>query len=360
MSRYVFSLGRNPALSILELVSYLQKEGKRFRIEQQKEEYVLATITTFNPEKAMHCLGGTVKIGIEVTDENKLYEDSANKIVFGVSYYSGPIGKQNNFFKEVFKSLGVRATQKYGKTAVIAPTKSVSLDAEFIVVRDNVFKVVATSNPKEYKFRDEKRPVFDPLKVTSIRLAKILINIAGAQKEIVDPFCGNGTILQEALLMGYNVIGCDLKTTAVNKNLRWLEQKYKKLHLKKKWTVLQGDVARLDKRLRKIECVVTEPYLGPYQKKFPSVKEAKIIARELRDVYRKALQALRKIVQKRVVIILPELLTREKKPVNLGLDNLIRDAGFRVVQPFPKIKLPLEYKESNTRIRRLVYVLEKF
>ena len=34
-------------------------------------------------------------------------------------------------------------------------------------------------------------------------------SISRAQKEVFDPFCGTGTILQEALLMGYKAKGSD-------------------------------------------------------------------------------------------------------------------------------------------------------
>jgi SAM-dependent methyltransferase len=45
---------------------------------------------------------------------------------------------------------------------------------------------------------------------------------------ILDPFCGTGVILQEALLMGYDVYGTDLAEKMIDyseENLRWLKMK---------------------------------------------------------------------------------------------------------------------------------------
>ncbi|MCQ2049490.1 MAG: hypothetical protein MJZ22_00545, partial [Candidatus Saccharibacteria bacterium] len=48
-----------------------------------------------------------------------------------------------------------------------------------------------------------------------------------AGSRILDPFCGTGVVLQEALLMGYSAYGTDLSERMIeysNKNLTWLTQ----------------------------------------------------------------------------------------------------------------------------------------
>jgi tRNA G10 N-methylase Trm11 len=47
---------------------------------------------------------------------------------------------------------------------------------------------------------------------------------------LLDPFCGTGVILQEALLMGYGVIGTDIEPRMVEysrTNLEWFKAKFK-------------------------------------------------------------------------------------------------------------------------------------
>ena len=92
------------------------------------------------------------------------------------------------------------------------------------------------SNPKDYKNRDENRPKFDEKKVVSIRLAKILINLSQARYEVLDPFCGCGTILQEGLLKKLDVIGIDKDISDVRANLNWLREKF---HTKNNFKVIK-------------------------------------------------------------------------------------------------------------------------
>jgi len=89
-----------------------------------------------------------------------------------------------------------------------------------------------------YSARDQNRPKRDA-KVGMLppKLAQIIINLAvdrvqgsglRAQSDkitILDPFCGTGVILQEALLMGYSVYGSDIEPRMVEyslENLDWL------------------------------------------------------------------------------------------------------------------------------------------
>src|SRR3989344_7958542 len=85
--------------------------------------------------------------------------------------------------------------------------------------QERLAKTCAVQEFEEYSQRDYGRPgrglVFGSMPP---KLAKIMINLAQlpASATILDPFCGSGTILQEALLLGYqNVIGSDVSTKAV-------------------------------------------------------------------------------------------------------------------------------------------------
>ena len=79
---------------------------------------------------------------------------------------------------------------------------------------------------------------------------------------ILDPFCGTGVVLQEALLLGYNTYGTDLSEKMVDystKNLQWLDAKF---HFQDNgFTVEQGD-AMTHRWRPPITAVVCEGYLG--------------------------------------------------------------------------------------------------
>ena len=209
------------------------------------------------------------------------------------------------------------------------------------------------SKPKEYKRRDVKRPAFDPLKTMSIRLAKILINIAKPKTQVLDPFCGIGTIIQESLLLGYSAIGTDIDISDAKKNIEWLDQKYKD-----KARLFECDIRRLKREIKSVECVVTEPYLGPYLKRKNSEKELKKTTRELESLYFRALQNLRRIVRKRVVIIFPSFYTARQKHIEPKVRSLIQKNGFIIIKK-EGLSNPVRYQGTKNRIERFIYILER-
>ena len=78
---------------------------------------------------------------------------------------------------------------------------------------------------------------------------------------VLDPFCGTGVVLQEALLLGYDAYGSDLSQKMVDystKNLDWLSEK---THLTGSYTVELGD-AMTHQWLPPIDAIAAEGYLG--------------------------------------------------------------------------------------------------
>ena len=242
--------------------------------------------------------------------------------------------------------------QKYATVRDIPPSKAKNLDLDLIVYRNVLYKVIALSNPKEYKERDESRPSFDAKRVISIRLAKMLINLAQAKNEIVDPFCGTGTILQEALLMGYNVRGIDLSTREAHQNLKWLGQYQHKIKL------YQGDVKEALPKLSSIESVVTEPYLGPFLTKLPTEQQAQKMVNELRPLYETVLSLLATRVKGKIVMIIPEFRTRTKT-FSIDMPLILEKAGLMISTILPNVKVPYKYIKTGANLDRLIYILEQ-
>jgi SAM-dependent methyltransferase len=83
-----------------------------------------------------------------------------------------------------------------------------------------------------YAERDRGRPKRDAfVGMLPPKLAQTIINLGAGQLEtntdniVLDPFCGTGVVLQEALLMGYGAYGTDLEPRMIDysrKNLEWL------------------------------------------------------------------------------------------------------------------------------------------
>lgn len=357
MKDYIFILGRDIELSLLELVSYLKRLKIDFNIKKRFEEAVLVSLLRLDANKAIKELGGTVKIAevVELDDTkydalDTIYYESKNKITYGISYVNCNPEPLMHRLKKMFKKEKIKATFRRSETNIIPPSKSLNLDLELVYFNKILGLVIAISNPKEYRERDEKRPRFDPLKVTSIRLAKILINLSQAKREILDPFCGNGTILQEALLMSLGVVGMDKNIDDAKINLEWLG--------KKNYKLISGDAARLGSYVKETECIVTEPYMGPYLKKIPLKEEAEKIINELRDLYYRFLKEAYSVVKDKIVIMVPDVRIYTGK-VELGFDRIIQDTGFKVYMPLGKVMVPIPYFDSRDRIQRYIYILEK-
>ncbi len=345
MKDYLCILGRDPKLSLLELICYCRRKKITYTLHSST-----STVAHLSLDKQPNIneLGGIVKIAEETT-LNHLIPDS-NKITFALTLIdSKDILPQ---LKEQWKQERIKAMQRYGSMRDIPPSKSKTLDVDLIIYKNVLYKITSLSNPQEYKKRDEQRPSFDPKKVISIRLAKILINLAEAQHEICDPFCGTGTILQEALLMGYRVIGMDVSINDAKKNIEWLGKTYRN-----RTRFFQGDATKIIPTLPAVEAIVTEPYLGPYVKKLPSEQEAAATIQELTLLYKSLFAALAPKVTGKVVIILPSIRTT-KKLHTLPIDTILKETGFTLVSPLSQITLPLPYEKRRSKIERSIYILE--
>ncbi len=104
--------------------------------------------------------------------------------------------------------------------------------------------------------RPRKRPFFHPSAMPA-KLARCMVNLAKPRKNdlFLDPFCGTGSFLIEAGLLGCRVLGFDAKKYMVRGSLRNL-----KFFNIKSEGVAVADAKRLP--LTKVDCIVTDPPYG--------------------------------------------------------------------------------------------------
>lgn len=107
---------------------------------------------------------------------------------------------------------------------------------ELILVQNGtdiaVGRTVAVQDITAYARRDQDRPKRDAfVGMLPPKLAQTIINLAAGPAQpttdfvVLDPFCGTGVLLQEALLMGYGAYGTDLEPRMIDYsgvNLAWL------------------------------------------------------------------------------------------------------------------------------------------
>ncbi len=223
-----------------------------------------------------------------------------------------------------------------------------------------------------FSFRDYGRPSRDAFQgMLPPKLARILINLARRQEtqNLLDPFCGSGSLLLEASLMGLQATGFDQSKKAIHschQNFNWLrDQGQASLP---PIQAVQGDARHLHDLCDPLlfDACVTEPYLGPPQRKPLNAASFKKLAPELEELYLRALSEIRTVVKPgaRVVFIVPQFRRSDSpKPSSLRILPQIKLLGYRLLdpmnhfQPTPQRKTLL-YSRPDQIVLREVFVLQ--
>ena len=104
--------------------------------------------------------------------------------------------------------------------------------------------------------RPKKKPFFHPSAMAA-KLARCMVNLAKPKtgELLFDPFCGTGSMLIEAALIGCHVLGLDIQRRMVRGSLKNLAY----FHINPEGVIVAD--AR-NTPITKIECVVTDPPYG--------------------------------------------------------------------------------------------------
>jgi len=361
MNKYLFVLGRDYQLSLLEIIAYFKTKQIKHKLVEYSKHVAVFSLESVDLKKLINKLGGCVKIARVINPEDIVF--AKNKVRYAISDYNGN-SDSLKILKELFKKEKVKGMlKKAARGKQMMPTESIKFikrGTEFVLFKDYMGKVAAVFDPSEHEKRD-KKPKYDFKKVISIRLAKILINLSQTKKgTILDPFCGYGTVLQEALLMGYDVIGVDIDRMIVSDaevNLKWLRKKY---HFKGNSKLIRGDSTKLRFLVRNIDGVATEPYLGPFWKQLPSKEKAKEVMDGLEELYFEFLKSLRVVLKKegKVAIIVPKIRTNDGL-VSMKFNQILAKTGFKIDNYFEELKFPITYADEKDKVEREIYVLRQ-
>ncbi|HVZ58382.1 MAG TPA: hypothetical protein VG935_01355 [Patescibacteria group bacterium] len=349
MHEYIFVLGRYPELSTEEILAVAKRENLSLSIIDKSSDFLV--VQSPSPLDLSHLnsqLGGTVKIGtilshmplaLDTTKlEDYLTSDSLftdilhvdnDKVTFGISYYSVP-GSTPFFTKQTiarllklikhhlelqsFKARFPNHQDLSLSSASVEKNKLLTSGAEILLVQTKtellVGKTVAVQEFEAFSQRDYGRPMRDmDSGIMPPKIARMMLNLTeiSHQDPILDPFCGSGTILQEAMLLGFtHITGTDSSGKAVTDsqtNNNWLRSKF---NLENKPSVSKVDVRSLSETFpeQKFAAIVTEPYMGPNLQQRQSLPEIQKIRLELRDLYLTALQQFFAILRPQGVIVM--------------------------------------------------------
>lgn len=384
MRSYFFVLGNNPSLSWAELQS-LFPAGRWLRYDS----VAVAELDDFNARDLIAVLGGTIKIGEVVNDFNLANrsalaavikktiiasaqkESWSGKYNFGFSSYHrkipGDFFKLGLAVKKELKALNIPSRLVTSKdqilsSVIVEQNKLISSGLEICLFgspsRVLVGRTLAVQPFKDLAKRDFGRPSRDDFSgLIPPKLAQIMLNLARADDKdfssrgFLDPFCGSGTILMEAALMGFkNIIGSDLSDRAVldsRKNMAWVKETISNNQADFNLDIFQSDVLKLKDRLEdnSLDYIVGEPYLGPAR----GFNDLGRIKAELEELYTQALSVLLKLLTKRgrIVMVWPQFKTVRQTwaviPATDGFD--FKSAGL--------------YGRSGQKVWRDIVVLSK-
>jgi tRNA G10 N-methylase Trm11 len=207
----------------------------------------------------------------------------------------------------------------------------------------NIGTTIAVHNPFEFQKRDIDKPIQRKIFGISPRIAKIMVNLTkcNAGKVFLDPFCGVGNILLEALLAKAEVIGLDINrwcADSAKRNLDWLSEEYELRGAR--YSVIQGDARNLRQKIYdEIDCIATEPDLGPALREVSTTPYAEKIVENLLPLFQAFLNESYVAMREggRLALVTPYVRTRSGTPVKMDVEKMAENAGLDVVKPFADV-----------------------
>jgi tRNA G10 N-methylase Trm11 len=297
-----------------------------------------------------------------------------------------------------------KAIRKTGRNVRLVPNKELELNTaqvihnqltgptgwELVFVADGdktyVVQSVKVQNIDSYTLRDRGRPKRDArVGMLPPKLAQTIINLAAGplpedtlqnicdipagepippkllNKTVLDPFCGTGVVLQEALLMGYGAYGSDLEKRMVDyskANLDWLSTK-----LPYEATIeLEAGDATNSAWQHQIDFVASESYLGRPFTSAPSPDVLQQTTSECNLIIKKFLQNIHGQLESgtRLCVAVPAWQTRNGQFKHLPLIDQISDLGYNRVE-FERVSDSdlLYYREDQVVARQLLVLTRK-
>lgn len=381
--QYAFVLGREAALSTAELIAVLNAAGAGFDAKTSvfSPAVMIATVEKELDETFFRRLGGSIKMARVVRETKDVDRDllklleaasETKSLDFGLSLYDmGAEPARARMFGKWLKPLSlelkkslkasgrsVRAVMADGlalTSVQVDKNKLVGKGVEFLILAGAkttwLARTVAVQAFEEFSERDFGRPKADAESgMLPPKLARMMVNLASGpvDETLLDPFCGSGTVLNEAAHLGYRkIVGSDISPKAVSdakENFAWLARK---LGLKISFDAFVADVKDLPSKLApgSVSTIVCEPFLGPPLKGGESDQKIHHVYLELMGLYRRAFDAFSKILKPggKVVFVFPVF---GSKHVNILRE--LEDYGFRAEGLLPGLAVTALNVRSST------------
>jgi tRNA G10 N-methylase Trm11 len=220
-----------------------------------------------------------------------------------------------------------------------------------------------------YTLRDRGRPKRDArVGMLPPKLAQILINLAASdippapETILLDPFCGTGVVLQEAMLMGYSVYGTDLEPRMIDysrANLDWLIERFDSLESE---ILLEPGDATTAVWNPVPNLIAGETYLGRPFTARPTGEVLAQTASEVNLILKRFLQNLRPQLPSgtRIALGVPAWQVGPDRFKHLPLIDQISDLGYnRIRFEHVRDEQLLYYREDQIVARQILVLTRK-
>ncbi|MHA1667730.1 MAG: TRM11 family SAM-dependent methyltransferase [Candidatus Heimdallarchaeaceae archaeon] len=402
-------LGTNRKLSKYELSVVLEKIPIQSTVYLEWRDYLFFKLNQQNTNryyKLLNNSGSIVKSGniffdgkleektwIEAfRNQSKIIFDKFSKSKTRIKFVINIQGKPNKKREEILSILKAELrniSKTFREPIKVLPTKKGTFELSPLqYYKENIprrgheincflieeriilaFTIWVTNPIKDIK-QDKERPIRFFTHGTSIKLSRTLVNIAKIPENgvLLDPFCGTGTILLEALKQKIKVIGVDKDPKcirATKENLNHFSMKFdSKEKMKDKWTVYQKDSREINNIIKEqLDGIVTEPYLGPFLKRLPEREKAQKIINDLEKLY---LSVIRQSISKLkkgglVVFIIPEYRYSKNKKISIDYLTLSKNCSLKLQMEseFFNVELPINIGREHNILNRKLIILQK-
>lgn len=342
MQRFAI-LGSHPELSLAEIraitgATASQSAGITAVFDDMADE----------PTTLMQRLGGTQKIGhvigelptmqgddadamIEFLASQLEHEHKESKMHFGISVYDfgdteavEALGAQARRIglsvKNALKARGVSSRFVMAKEAAISAVgviknELITKGAEFVLMcgKDRIVigTTAAVQDAEDWSNRDFGRPRRNAKQgMLPPKLARMMLNMSGhrvAGATVLDPFCGSGTVLMEAAMLGAKkLIGSDIATGAIHDtqhNMSWLKTLGVAVGEVDCFAAKASEVAnRIEENT--VDLVVTETYLGLPRRGAETETDLEKAVDYIETMYRESFSSMRKSLKEDAGILI--------------------------------------------------------
>ena len=374
---FLMVLGREPKISLAELEAVFSAS----KVKQIAPNLAIVTAHSVSLDR----LGGSLKAA-QIIDEpiqDYLSNLPEGKITLGISDYSTHANPRKTWelalkYKNMLKRHGrnVRLVPN-GKNAVLPSATShhnqlgeKTNHIEIVKYGKYTAISVGTQNITSYAKRDFNRPARDAfVGMLPPKLAQILINLAteGAKTgTVLDPFCGTGVVLQEAVLMGLSAYGSDLSEKMIKysqKNLDWITERTPRLQKQSAPTLrLEEGDATDHKWTAPVNYVASEIYLGHPLSNIPGEVKFREFQGQAKDLLTAFLKNIRDQIPSGTTLALATPAWKRAEGVYQGVNILdeLDKLGYNAIKyRYASYDDLLYYREDQIVARQIIVLRKK-